>query len=109
MARNKWEVLADGEDTGVAEWMRYDPHSHVMEVRSEQIVDPIIEANKAQFNQTDERTRWRDGMNHVASIPLVVIEEYKQRGIDLMGDKTELRKFLNDPDNKFFRSRPGKV
>jgi hypothetical protein len=109
MAKKKWEVLSDGKDSGVAEWMRYNHHDNTMEVRSAQRVDSIIEANKAQYAQMDERTRWRDGMNHVASIPLVVIEQYKQRGIDLMKDQKELRKFLADPDNKYFRTRPGKV
>jgi hypothetical protein len=46
----------------------------------------------------------------VASIPLVIIEKYKnEKGIDLMKDKAAMKRFLNDPDNKFLRVKPGKI
>lgn len=104
----RWRVLFD--DGPVKEYFKYDPVTREIQHYREQIADPIIEVNKAQFNVIDERARWKEGLgDKVASIPMEVIEAYKKRGIDLMGDQKELRKFLNDPDNRLFRTRPGRV
>lgn len=109
MAVNTWELLSDGQMTGVREWMRYDPVTKEMEVRSEQIVDPMLETAKANYNQTDERARWKD-MNHVGILPLEVWWHHKKvHGVDLMRDHDALRRWLNDPDNRHFRTRPGRI
>ena len=74
----------------------------------------IIEANKASMNVFDERARYKgDLMNRVASIPLVLLFELKQKGI--LGDnfmvinQKEFRRWLDDSDNKAFRTRPGRL
>ena len=80
-------------------------------VKAESNIGPIIEANKAQYNQTDERTRWGDGQL-VADIPFAVIEDLNRQGI-LRGfavlDQKRMKAWLNNPDNRFFRTRPGRV
>jgi hypothetical protein len=43
----------------------------------------------------------------VASIPLVVWEEWKKEGD--VRDPNFLRKKLNDRDNLYFRTRPGRI
>ena len=74
----------------------------------------IAEANKAEFNQVDERARWSDEVfgNRVASIPMTVLDDLNKKGI-LRGfhviDLKGFRQWLNDPDNRVFRTRPGKV
>jgi hypothetical protein len=51
-------------------------------------------------------------LTKVASIPLTVIDQLNRKGImrgfAVINDK-EFRKFLNDPENRFFRTRPGRV
>ena len=75
-----------------------------------QDVEPVLEANKAAFNQVDERARYGDKIGkatRVASIPLVVWWELERLGI--AKDEAALRKFLNASENVGFRTRPGRV
>lgn len=69
-------------------------------------VEPLIESNKARFNAHDERTPFGD-MPMVASIPNVIWFELEKQGITR--DPKRLKKWLNDPDNAAFRTRPGRV
>lgn len=80
-------------------------------IKHEQDVSAILEANKASYNQTDERTRWGDGAR-VAEIPNSVISELNAQGI-MRGftvvDQKRMKAFLNDPANRYLRTRPGRV
>ena len=80
-------------------------------IKDEQDVSAILEANKAAYNQTDERTRWGDGAR-VAEIPNSVIADLNVQGI-MRGftvlDQKRMKAFLNDPANRFLRTRPGRV
>jgi len=71
-----------------------------------QDVEPILEANKSLHADVDERARYGE-WTRVASIPLVVWEEWKKEGD--VRDPEFLRKKLNDRDNLFFRTRPGRI
>lgn len=80
-------------------------------VKAESNIAPILEANKARYNSTDERARWGNGQL-VADIPFGVIEDLNRQGI-LRGfavlDQKRMKAWLNNPDNRYFRTRPGKV
>ena len=80
-------------------------------IKDEQNVAPILEANKAAYNQTDERTRWGE-LTRVAEIPNSVIADLNVQGI-MRGftvlDQKRMKAFLNDPANRFLRTRPGRV
>jgi len=80
-------------------------------MKAESNLAPIIEANKNSYNQIDERARWGDGQM-VADIPFPVIEDLNRQGI-LRGfavmDQKRMKAWLNNPDNRFFRTRPGRV
>jgi hypothetical protein len=73
----------------------------------------IIEANKGSMNMFDERARFKSDINRVASIPLQILFELKRKGILGDGfvvlDQKEFHRWLNDGDNKAFRTRPGVV
>ena len=77
-----------------------------------QDVTDIIEQNKKEFNLTP--SRWGDDVfdNKIASIPLTVIDDLNKQGI-MRGfhvlDQKRFRAWLNNPDNRFFRTRQGKV
>ena len=79
--------------------------------KAESNLTPIIEANKASYNSIDERARWGNGQL-VADIPFPIIEDLNRQGI-LRGfavmDQKRMKAWLNNPDNRFFRTRPGKV
>jgi hypothetical protein len=51
--------------------------------------------------------------HHVAAIPLVLLPELEKKGIMTAGgrimDSAKLKEWLNDRDNRAFRTRPGRV
>lgn len=78
----------------------------------EQDVTDIIEQNKKEYNATNGR--WGEDVfdNKIASIPLTIIDDLNKKEIMngfAVKDQKEFRKWLNDPDNRFFRTRQGKV
>lgn len=70
-------------------------------------VNAIGEDNKARYNSFDERARWNGDMHHVASIPMSLFYQMKAEG--KLEDQAYMKRFLNDPDNRVFRTRPGDV
>lgn len=67
----------------------------------------LIDMNNAERNQTSAKTPYRDGMHHVARIPIVKLEELMRKGITR--DQKAMKKWLNDPENRYYRTREGKV
>ena len=80
-------------------------------IENKQDITGIIESNKSQFNAIDENAKWGE-WTKIASIPNVVVDELNKQGI-MRGfavlDEKRFRLFLNNPDNRFFRTRPGQV
>ncbi|AJY05500.1 hypothetical protein SB768_08110 [Burkholderia sp. SIMBA_043] len=91
---------------GIERYWHYDEHTDTATIENRQNHDPVLERNKQRFNSIDERTRWGD-FTKVASIPLVIYQDLKAKGI--ADDPSALKKWLNDPENVYFRTRPGKV
>lgn len=91
---------------GITEYFYYD--SDTDECRVEQVQDPtfIIEQNKAQLNQSHRSDKWGE-MTKVATIPISIWADLNQKGI--VKDPVAFKKWLNDPDNRFFRTRQGQV
>ena len=80
-------------------------------IETKQDISAILESNKAQFNAIDERAKWGE-WTKIASLPNVVIDDLNRQGI-MRGfavvDEKRFRPFLNNPDNRFFRTRPGQI
>ncbi len=87
--------------------LHYDESADRLHIQTVQDVEPILEANKRAFDPDNKG--WGQTFNHVARIPLVVIEQQRKLGNDLMGDEAALRRFLNDKDNAFMRTKPGRI
>ena len=80
-----------------------------------QDVEPILDNNKRLLNDgTNGYSKTKD-LKRVASIPLVVIEQWmKKDGVNflsLSGPERQkyLRKKLNDPDNRWLRTSDGRL
>jgi len=87
--------------TGITQyWHVTDKGEYVIE--TQQNVTAVAEANKRQYNDTPDR--YRD-VNKVASIPLNVYYDLKRRGI--ADDTKKFKQWLNDRDNRVFRTRAG--
>ena len=85
----------------------YDPTTGGFVIETLQDVEDIVESDKASFRSVDERAGWKGDMHRVASIPMNIYAELARKGI--ADDEKALRRWLNDPDNRVFRTRPGKV
>jgi hypothetical protein len=95
-------------ETGTTRLFHYDPDTDTATIETQQDVTGLIAMNRDIFNGTDERARWSDGHGErVASIPMSVLFDLETKGI--AKDQKALRRWLNDPDNRFFRTRPGRV
>lgn len=76
---------------------------------------PILEANKAQYNATDERARMaplRDGgevtWTKVATVPMAIVPDLLKRTHNGK-DRKAVSRWLMDPDNRVFQTRPLKL
>ena len=81
-------------------------------IQQEQDVTALIDQNKKEYNNAE--TKWSDQLfgNKVASIPFTAIDKLKKQGI-MKGftvlDQKRFFAFLNDPDNVYFRTKPGQL
>lgn len=80
-------------------------------IETSQNVSPWVERNKAEYAATDERTKWGE-LAKIASVPDSVILEWNRLGFCrgyFITDQKALKKWLNDPENRHWRTRPGEV
>jgi hypothetical protein len=97
-------LINDDAFTGVKTYYDYDAEKDEAIISKEQDVSAIIEQNKREFNAAPERFgEW----TKVGSIPLSVYYELERQGI--LNDQKAMAKWLNDPDNRAFRTRPGTI
>ena len=94
------------KELGITRTWHYDDAKDEATIQTQQDVTDVIEENKNEFNQIDERAKWGE-FNKVASIPLSLYYELKAMG--KLDDQAYMKRWLNDPDNRHFRTRPGEV
>ncbi len=96
--------------SGVRKYFRYHEGERESEdtftIETEFDVEPLIEANKRDFNSLTSLDRWGDG-RHVARIPMPLWAQLREKRIT--EDEPAFKRWLNDPDNRFFRTSPGRV
>jgi hypothetical protein len=90
--------------TGTHHYVDYDETEDVFRFQQEVEAEPVTEHNGALYN--DAPSRWGD-MQKVASIPMPLWWLLKTTGI--LDDRKALEKWLNDPEHRKFRTRPGRV
>jgi len=90
--------------TGIRHVFNYDETTDEAVITAEQDVSSIIESNKQAYNDAPDRHgEW----SRVAQIPMVIYMDLKKKGI--LEDQVALKRWLNDPDNKYFRTRSGTI
>lgn len=98
-------VISTDPETGLVELMHFDTDTDDITMETKVDVAPVIEWNKRLYNA--ESSSWKGEFHRVASIPMVLYHELQKQGI--IDDEKRLKKWLNDPDNRFFRTRGGRV
>ena len=91
--------------TQTREYFHYDVERDAFTIERIQETDPIVEANKRNFN--DASGNWRGDMHKIASIPMDLFMQLQKQGIT--SDAKAFKKWLNDPENRYFRAKPGRV
>lgn len=91
--------------SGLEQVMHVDEDTGDITLEDRQNVSALVEVNKAFANE--DPGNWRADMHRVASIPMSIFYDLKRRGI--LDDDKALRKWLNDPDNRVFRTKPGRL
>jgi hypothetical protein len=104
------KLFSQDLETQISQIAHEDGEGNVV-LETVQDVRPFLEENKASYAQIDERARWGE-FTKIASIPFSVIQDLNKKGI-LKGfhivDPKKLKEWLNDPDQRFFRTRPGRI
>lgn len=75
-------------------------------IENVQDVQTLVDQNKALYAQSHASDPYGE-FDRVASLPLTVYWDLQERGI--LDDEEAFRKWLNDPANRHFRTRPGKI
>lgn len=90
--------------SGKRKWFYWNDEDKSFTIETEQDVTDLVEHNTALQNaDTDRYGEW----NRVASVPVSVYWDLKQRGI--IDDPKKLKAWLNDSDNRKFRTKLGAV
>jgi hypothetical protein len=101
-------VLDYDPATGITQWFHFDEITGDIGLETKQDVTAIIEGTKGEFNPVEERAPWKGDVHKVASIPMSIYNELMK--ITNNGkDQKAFSKWMNDPDNRVFRTRPGRV
>lgn len=82
------------------------PSDGTTTIATSQDVTQIIEDAKANYNRFDSHAPWGE-MEHVAFLPSSIMFDLRKKGI--LDDPVAFKRWLNDPDNRMFRTRPGRV
>tara|TARA_Y100001951_G_C11263757_1_gene254169 strand:- start:703 stop:1068 length:366 start_codon:yes stop_codon:yes gene_type:complete len=121
MATKQERLLSYDEATGRTEIYHYDAVEDRSIVETVQDIEPILIQNRAEYNSFDENARFgspltqsQETFHHVGRVPNVILEQMPPEmrqgimsGKGLQGKAW--KRWINDPDNRMFRTRPGRV
>lgn len=100
-----WALFDHDVKLGRTVWVR-DNGDGTRTFRTDYRVDPTIEANTAARNMA--ASGWSGDWHRVASIPLNVFHD-KLAEASRQGDDKYLSRFLNDSDNRAWRTKEGRI
>ncbi len=91
-------------------WGHFDEAEGTMTFETRQDVQALLDRNKALANDGDGYSPSRE-WRRAASIPNVVVEQWLREGVDLYNPDHAgaVKRRLNDPDNRFLRTAPGRL
>jgi len=95
---------------GAFEYLHHDEDGDRFVIETVADLEPVIEANKAAFNEAGAARG--SEFRRVASYPPIVRDIYARLwGADpfARGNEELLKRLLNDPDLRHFRTMPGRV
>lgn len=94
--------------TGKTVYFHMDEDDESFTLETHEPMDPVVEAAKRSSASVDERARWNT-MEHVGWMPGTVHAKIMRENPEREDYQRAMKKWINDPDNRGFRSRPGRV
>ena len=100
-----WSLFDYDIKTGRQVWVLTNPDGS-MTLRTDYPIQPTIDTNRAQRNLA--RNDWAGDYHQVASIPLNVFHDQLAEAAR-QNDQRYLSRWLNDADNRAWRTKEGSV
>ena len=100
-------VLPGNPAFGIRREFYEDPMTGLVTVKTTQDVTAAVEESKALYNRHDEHSNWKGDIHLVAQVPLSV--RFDPARAHIFNDKRRYLKWLDDSDQRAFRTRPGKL
>jgi len=104
--RSHTRLLEHDRATGVRRYFHWDATTQSFTIETVRDAQDIFEQNLLETNNVNTSS-WKGEMHKVASLPLHIWLELKEKGI--LNDRRRMAKWLNDPDNKMYRTRSGRI
>jgi hypothetical protein len=98
-------LFSHDPEFGVTKFWHADDESDKCWIETVQDIEPLLK-DAYECRKETQGTRWGDGA-HVAYIPAFALAEAYASGNQINPDYW--RRWLNDPNNVRYRTRPGKV
>lgn len=98
-------VFDEIPEQGITRYFVMDHATGTFKIVTEQNVEPLLDAAQENFKNFDERTPWKGDQHMVAKMPMTVLEQCMRE----QWDQERIKRWVNDPDNRKFRTRPGRV
>lgn len=104
-------ILAHDPEAGYTQFYCTDPDTGEITLESQYDLTDIVEDAKGMAVHYDERTPFgnKQTFHHVGVIPFYIWDFFKKQGVNLYTDKDALKKYLNDPNFRVFRTRQCRV
>lgn len=101
-------LISHDPDFGVTQYYSFDSLTGETTLET-QWTSEVDEANKVLYNEHSDYkpNLWKGDMHWVGQIPPVIVVELQKKGIWF--DDKALLKWLNDPDQEVFRTKPGSL
>ena len=102
-------LLSYDPHTDVTQIFHFDEAAGTVTIETIQPLNELLAENRDLYASASKHTPYRDGplAGMVARIPPVIMDELKRSGI--ADDRKAFNRFLNDPNNRKFRTRPGEI
>jgi hypothetical protein len=93
--------------TGSTTWWHFDEASEEIGIQTEVPVQPLLDLNQKFSNEVGKKWIGDEGGlgTLVARIPLLLLQEWERTG--KIHDQVYLTRWLNDSDNRKFRTHEG--
>ena len=96
-------------EAGIVKLFHFDSDTEEVTLEIQHDVEPVVGATRSVYNDFDERANWKGDWHHVGIIPMEILQDIMTKNPAREDQQRALRTWLNNPDNRAFRSRPGRV